>query len=279
MTEPAKETTDHYYARHARMSFRWMAGGLAGLAATVFVVLKLLPGPAAFLLPEKWRDSIGRAAEASMTAGIRHCQTKEADAALLAMAARLADGNGDLPPFSVRVFNLPVVNAFALPGGRIVLTMPLITQAENPEEVAGVLAHELGHAAYRHPEAELIRQAGLTLIVSALTSGGSSSFTALAGSAAILSYSRSAEAEADAFAVQTMEKAAIDPTGLKHFFEKLLKEEGHNRGGVIGGLESAFSTHPGTEERIKAIHPLPDGVAPRPVLNPTQWKALKAVCG
>jgi predicted Zn-dependent protease len=279
VTEPMKETTDHFYARHARTSFHWMAGGLVGIAALVFVVLKLLPGPAAFLLPEKWREAIGEAAETSMTAGVQRCQTKEADLALSAMAGRLADGNGDLPSFSVRVFNLPVVNAFALPGGRIVLTMPLIAQAETPEEVAGVLAHELGHAAYRHPEAELIRQAGLTLIVSALTNGGGSSFTALAGSAAILSYSRSAEADADAFAVETMEKAAIDPMGLKHFFEKLLKDEGRNRGGVIGGLESAFSTHPGTEERIKTIHPLPDGIVARPVLDAAQWKALKAVCG
>jgi predicted Zn-dependent protease len=184
-----------------------------------------------------------------------------------------------MPSVSIRIYDIPVMNAFALPGERIVIMRELIARAEAPEEVAGVLAHELGHVAGRHAEAQLIRATGLQLLFSAATGGGGDTITTAAGLAAILRYSRAAEREADAYALATLRAAAIDPLGLKRFFERIRKEEGARPTGAFGNIGSIFSTHPGTDDRIKAIGPLPNGIIPRPVLSDAEWQALKKICG
>ncbi len=76
-----------------------------------------------------------------------------------------------------------------------------------------------------------------------------------------------------------MTDAAIDPLGLREFFEIMLAEEGKPSTGTWGKIESSLSTHPGTEDRIKKIGPLPDGITPRPVMTEAQWQSLRAICG
>ena len=190
-----------------------------------------------------------------------------------------SDSLPDAPPFSVEVVALPVVNAFALPGGRIVVSARLIAEARRPAEVAGVLAHELGHVYYRHPEAQLVRVMGMQLLLTLAT--GSSSGDALGGLAgllAILRYSRTAEAQADAFATRLMAQGHIDPTGLRDFFVRMQKKMGgKTSGGLLSGIGDMLATHPGTGERIAIIKPLPPGEA-REVLSPEAFAALKAIC-
>ncbi len=265
--------------RRAGKAAAWIIGGLAVLALTVYLVLQLAPQTLAFLLPDSWRNRIGSQIERSLTGGAKLCATAAGQAAVSAMTARLVEGNPDLPPIAISVYNIPIMNAFALPGGRIVVTGELIKKADTPEQVAGVLAHELGHVVHRHSEAQLIRATGLQLLIAIATGGGGGdTISSLAGLATILRYSRQAEAEADTFALQTMENAAIDPLGLKRFFELVLKEEGKAWSGPFGKIEGAFATHPGTRERIESIHPLPAGITPRPVLDAGQWQALKRIC-
>ncbi len=265
--------------RRAGKAAMWIVGGLAALVLAAYLVLQFAPQKLAFLLPDAWRNKIGTQIEAALTGGAKLCQTPDGRAAVSAMAARLSEGNPDMPPIGINVYAIPIMNAFAMPGGRIVITGELIRKAGGPEEVAGVLAHELGHVVHRHSEAQLVRATGLQLLIAIATGGGGDTISSLAGLATILRYTRQAEAEADAFALNALENAAIDPLGLKRFFELVLKEQGTTRTGAFGKLESAFATHPGTEERIKAIHPLPAGVTPRAVLNDPHWQALKAICG
>ena len=66
--------------------------------------------------------------------------------------------------------------------------------------------------------------------------------------------------------------------GLKEFFEIILAEEGKPSTGAWRKISSAIATHPGTEDRIKKIHPLPDNIAARPVMTGDQWQALKKIC-
>ena len=165
-----------------------------------------------------------------------------------------------MPPLRVRVYDIPIMNAFALPGGHIVLTRGLLREASEPGEVAGVLAHEIGHVAHHHPEAQMIRIAGMQVLISVATgTSGGNNASSLAGLAAILKSSRDAEREADAYAVAMLSAARIDPMALKHFLEKILKEEGKFSGGAFSNLGTVFSTHPVTTERIAQIKPLPAG--------------------
>ena len=112
------------------------------------------------LLPDAWSKRVGEQMEASLVQNAKVCQTPGGVKAIAAMLAKLAEGNPDMPPLRVRIYDIPIMNAFALPGGYIVLTRGLLREASEPGEVAGVLAHEIGHVAHHHPEAQMIRIAG-----------------------------------------------------------------------------------------------------------------------
>ncbi len=278
-----------YGWRHVRQVLGWTVGGIAVLAGLGYLTLSFLPQQVAGVMPESWRNRMGEQEIAGLIGGAKRCSTKAGLEATTAIVTALAEGQPDIPAISVEVYDIPVMNAFAVPGGRIVITRELLKAADTAEEVTGVLAHEIGHVVHRHPEAQLVRIAGLNVLVSAMTgsNGGSVSSNA-AGLAAVLEYSREAEAEADAYARETMQKSKIDPMGLKTFFEKVLKMEAGdkstpaskgNDNSVFAKLGKAFSTHPGTEERIKLITPLPDGVSPVRIMTSTQFQDLKTICG
>lgn len=160
------------------------------------------------------------------------------------------------------------VNAFAAPGGIVVVFSGLMVRAGSAEEVAGVLAHEIAHVELRHSIRQLVKAAGLRVIVSALAGD----YSALGGWTARLGelkFSRDAEREADARALQRLADARIDAQGMLRFFGTLTASETTS--------PMVLSTHPATAERIdslqKAIaaHPAaasePLGIAWRPVVQ------------
>ena len=267
-----------FNARRVLYQARWFVAGGACLAAVLYLVLQLAPQMLVRVLPDSWRDRVGAQVEVSLTGGAKQCTAANGAAALTALAARLAEGNPGLPAIAVKVYDMKVMNAFAMPGNRIVITGELIAKASSPDEVAGVLAHEMGHVVLRHSEAQLVRATGLEVLISLFTGGGGDTIGSIAGVATILQYSRGAEAEADTFALSTLSAAKVDPLGLKHFFETVLKEEGKSSGGTLGKIGSLIATHPGTEERIKKIEPLPPRITPHPALGEDQWQALKKIC-
>jgi beta-barrel assembly-enhancing protease len=271
-----------YSKRDIAHVFGWTAGGLALVVALGYVFIALVPDRVAKILPDSWRDRVGHQMEMALVSSARACSTKEGDTAMGAMIAKLAEGSPDLPPISVHIYDIPILNAFAVTGGNIIMTRELIEKADTPDEVAGVLAHEIGHVAHRHPEAQLVRLTGMQVLASVFTgSNGGGTSTNIAGLATFLSFSRAAESEADAYARETLTRASIDPMGLKRFFDKVVTLEGGHtdKSGPFAALGTLFSTHPGTEDRIKEIKPLPTGQSAVPALTAEQWKALKAICG
>lgn len=161
--------------------------------------------------------------------------------------------------WSFTVVNSREVNAFAVPGGHIYVNRGLIEQAQNMSQVAGVLAHEIGHVTRRH-SVEQMQQAqganiGVTLACT-LTGAcdGAASQTAInvGGSALFAKFSRTDEAEADAEAVATTIKAGISPTGIPEMFRILLAERQRSP----SALEGFFLTHPLAEDRITATEAL-----------------------
>ncbi len=255
----------------------WTLGTLLVIGIIGYLLVQYAPQRLAFVMPDSWRDRVGGQVEVALTEGAAACSAKEGAAALSAMAARIAEGTPDLPPLRITVYNVPVMNAFAMPGDRIVITRELIRRATRAEQVAGVLAHEIGHSLKRHPEASIVRATGLEVLVGILT-GGNSNIATAASLVTLLTYSRGAEAEADQVAIDLLTNASIDPMGLKEFFEIILAEEGEPSTGAWGSIGSALSTHPGTKERIDKIKPLPSGIEARPVLTDQQWQALRNIC-
>jgi Zn-dependent protease with chaperone function len=254
-----------------------MGGGLIAVAVVIYLFVSLAPQKLAFVIPDEWRDQLGQAVERSFVSGARECSRPEGKTALAQLSIRLREGNPDLKRFDIRVYDIPVTNAFALPGDRIIILRGLLQRASAPEEVAGVLAHEIGHINYRHAEAHLIRTVGLQLLLSAATGGGSGDgLSSFAGLLAILSYSRSAEVEADGFALEVLTRAKIDPLGLRRFFETIAREEGEPLKGAFGRVGNMMSNHPLTQERVDAIRPAQGEV--RPVMTDNEWQMLKSIC-
>jgi beta-barrel assembly-enhancing protease len=155
------------------------------------------------------------------------------------------------------IVNADMINAFAVPGGYIYINRGLIERAANLSEVAGVVAHEIGHVEYRHGVAQMERMQraniGLTaafILLGRAPSGVEQAAIELGGSAIFARYSREAEHEADAFGIPVLIAAGINPNGLVTMFQKLLEDQQRRPSAV----EQWFSTHPTTQERIAAIN-------------------------
>ena len=147
------------------------------------------------------------------------------------------------------------VNAFAVPGGFIYLNRGLIERANNMSQIAGVLAHEIGHVTQRHSVKQMQKaqnaNIGVTLacvLTRVCESQAAGAAINIAGGAIFARFSRQDEAEADQVGVQYVTRAGIDPRGIPEMFEILLQE----RRARPAGVEAWFLTHPLEEDRIAA---------------------------
>jgi Zn-dependent protease with chaperone function len=156
---------------------------------------------------------------------------------------------GETTPYRLEFRASPTLgaNAFALPGGIIVMTDELVRASRNEQEVLAVIAHELGHVRHRHVMRRLLEGSAIALILAGLTGdiASSSSLAAAAPSLLLqLKYSRDNEREADRYAIQMMKGSGLEPRYLGSLLKRL--EEGASGRGM---LPSFLSSHPATEER------------------------------
>lgn len=150
------------------------------------------------------------------------------------------------------------INAYATVGGKIFINSALLNFVETPEELAGVLSHEVAHVTERH-----ILGAILTRILFANTSDGAAMFFHLG-------FSVGEEAAADSIGIDRMKKSQIDLNGFLSFFKKLEKMD--------GGL-SIISDHPGTKDRMKKVQERSVlKYTSIPILTNDEWKILKNIC-
>ena len=163
------------------------------------------------------------------------------------------------------------INAFAAPGGVVVVYSGLMKKAASAEEVAGVLAHEIAHVELRHSLRQLVKSAGLRVILAA----AAGDYAALGGWAAQLGelkFSRDAEREADARGLERLAEARIAPGGMLRFFETLAQLEAERP----GQLPALFSTHPATAERLTRLRAaVPPGSAAPTEAIAVDWPAVQ----
>lgn len=157
--------------------------------------------------------------------------------------------------YTFYVVNSDVVNAFSLPGGYVYINRGIIERADNVSQLAGVLAHEIGHVAECHGVEQAQRAQNANTALSVLygvlmrrnPSTVEQAGIQVGGSAVFAGYSRTAEREADHVAVSYMIRSGYNPNGLPQFFNKLMTEQQRQPSKV----EQWFATHPLTQERIQ----------------------------
>ena len=164
----------------------------------------------------------------------------------------------------------PVVNAFAMPGGYVVVNAGLIQAADTAEEVAGVLAHEVQHVERRHSLKSMVRNLGWNAAISlALGQIGADAWAGMAAQLGSLKFGRDYETEADVLGLKALHQAHIDAHGMLRFFEKLQQKD--------GTTITLLSTHPATADRLAALKIAVDrqdtgGIQPLPY----DWATIKA---
>ena len=185
--------------------------------------------------------------------------------------------------FRAALIDRPVVNAFALPGGRIFVFRGLLDRVQKPEELAGVLAHEMAHVTQRHGLRKLIAGGGPYYVLRLFVSDRQGVLSAIsAGSQLLVNqyYSRDTEREADTIGWHYLMAANIDPRGLADFFQ--LQTEGE----AATTIPEMFRSHPATSERIASLNQLwekserKSGFVPLPAmtnapLTPIQERLLR----
>ena len=149
----------------------------------------------------------------------------------------------------------------------------LLAKAENPDEIAGVLAHELGHLKHRDNMRGLIYNGGTSFLIGLLFGDitGSSALIFASRTLVTASYSREAEGDADTFAIDVMQKLGRSPKPMGELLFRVTGKEGGK------GL-SILSSHPLTEDRLARMTREDKPPSGPPLLTPEEWVALKSIC-
>jgi Zn-dependent protease with chaperone function len=262
----------------------WSVAAIASLAFILLIGLPFFARVATPLIPYSWEVKLGESVEKDVLAMVsqgkpaRLCTSPGTPgrAALDEITRRLTANLALKGPLKVDVVDIDITNAFALPGGRIFLFREVIEKASSADEVAGALAHEIGHVVHRHSMRAVLHDGALSVLAGLVlgdVTGGTS--IALLGRMMLGSaFSREQERESDQVSVQLMQEAGADPRAINVFFRRLLKADGGE------GVLATFRSHPLTAERIENVDRMADDAPPakRPILSQGQWADLKNAC-
>jgi Zn-dependent protease with chaperone function len=253
----------------------WSLAAICSIALIVTFGVPLIAERLVPLVPMSFERRLGGVVDNQVQAifGGKVCTDPEGNAAFAKMVEKLRQADRLDMPLRTAVLASSIPNALALPGGKIYLFNGLLQKADNPDEIAGVIAHEIGHVTHRDQTRMIIQNGGTSFLIGLLFGDitGSTAVIFAARSLAVASYSRDAEANADAFAIETMHALGRSPAPMG---ELLFRVTGAQGGNTIGILAS----HPLTEERRELMRREDRPATGPEILSAAEWRALKNVC-
>ncbi len=257
-------------------TMRIVGWSLAAACSIVLVTLygiPLLADRMAPLVPVALEERLGEAVDRQVRTllGDEICIGAEGQAALDAMMRKLVEAGGYRGPLHVHVLSSEMSNAFALPGGRLYLLDGLLQRSRHADEVAGVMAHELGHAHHRDGLRRMIQTGGSSFLIGLLFGDitGSGAVVFAARSILNASHSREAETRADEFAIASMQTLGRSPRPLGELLVRVT-------GG--GKLATIVDSHPLSAERLRRMKEADATATGAPILTEAQWQALQGIC-
>jgi Zn-dependent protease with chaperone function len=258
----------------------WSIAATISLVLVAYFGVPAIAGRLAPLLPASLDRKLGDAVDiqlrgildAKNTGPAFECSVAPGRAALDKIVRRL-EAAADLgAPLHSVVVRRPEANAMALPGGQIYVFRGLIEKADTADEVAGVVAHEIGHVAHRDGTKAVLQAGGLSFLFGMLlgdfVGGGAVVFAAK--SVLQSSYTREAEAAADRYGAELMVKAQGNPRALATMLGRI--------GGATEPGMKILLDHPETEARIAAINKIANARPATPFLDSGEWASLKHIC-
>ena len=254
-------------------------GATAAILAGFWFLLPLASGPVASLVSLSWEEGLGRTVQrqalALIAPGARVCDNWLGERAMEKLVQRLSAAKPSRYRFRVTVVDRKTVNAFAVPGGYIVVFRGLIDSSADVNGLAGVMAHEMGHVIERHGLEQLIKALGLSFVIGALI-GDTSAFgniaVEMAQTLATLKFSRDAEREADRIAVEMLNRTNISGRGFQAFFQTMARKAGSEE----KSIGQYFASHPATGGRARFVSEHSTGTGR--AMSATEWQAIGAMC-
>ncbi len=251
----------------------WSLAAAASIVLVTIYGIPLIADRLAPLVPYAVEKRIGEAVDrqARTIFGGQNCTRPEGQAAFDKMMTRLKDAGGFDAPLEAHVLSSNIANAYALPGGKVYLLDGLLQRAKSVDEVAGVMAHELGHAQNRDGLRKIIQTGGSSFLIGLLfgdVSGGGAVLLA-ARMMVDASYSRDAESRADDFTIKAMHGLGRSPRPMGEFLVRIT-------GG--GRISTVIDSHPLSADRLDRMKEQDRGETGAPILTEQEWQALKAIC-
>lgn len=263
----------------------WTFAATVSLIFVAIVVLPALIERLTPLIPLSVERQLGTAVDAQVRAMLNTGNSnkpfecgdaageKAGKAALEQLISRMEQSAGLPIPFKTAVVRRSEANAIALPGGYIYVFEGLVAKSNSADELAGVIAHEIGHVAHRDGTRAILQGAGLSFLFGMLlgdfTGGG---VVVIAAKTITQSaYSREVESAADRYGVELVGKIGGDGRALGTILERI--------GGDIEPGLTLLRDHPVTKERVALINSMAPPRKGPPLMNTMEWAALKRICG
>jgi Zn-dependent protease with chaperone function len=243
--------------------------GLLLVLGLVWGLLPWLAGWGAQAIPVAQEEKLGKLVLAQMrgTGQPRWLEHGPAQQAMTSIGTRLTPGSAYHYQWLIK--HDASVNAFALPGGIVVVHTGLLKKLASADELAAVLSHEVQHVERRHSLKGILHQMGWSTLFGLLWGDVSGIAGALASQAGILQFSRELEAEADRLGYQALVRAGINPAGMVGVLQKFKQEAGVSAPGWL-------SSHPDTDARLAATRQaLKDQPCPTCRALVLDWKAVQ----
>jgi predicted Zn-dependent protease len=250
--------------QHSRRNLRrsvYALVSIIALLATSILLWKPFVATCAYYIPFSWEKKLGEAVFLGIKQETTIIQSeelnKEFKKLLEPLTAAVGPISNDLQFYLAKSDTL---NAFALPGGKVVVNSKTILEAGRLEELFGVLAHEISHVTQRHTARQIITVLGVYTAVDIVLGSGVGTVAAISQGASYLlqqGFSRDQERDADRTGLAYLHAAQIDPNGMIEFFQRIQEE--HDKNITLSEVEKALSflsTHPATADRIAELRDL-----------------------
>jgi beta-barrel assembly-enhancing protease len=227
-------------------------------------------------VPVTWENQLGGAMAERMLRTDSLCT----DSITLAGARSILDrmlATAPTSPYEFRLFIVQdtLINAFAAPGGVVVINSGLITATQRPEELAIVLAHEAQHVLQRHSTRAAIREIPLRLALASFGDGGMGSAAAVGGTLGVLRYRRDDERDADVEGMRMLQRASVDVVSAARFMRTL-----ERRATDFPRFAAYLSSHPLSSQRAETLERLAreSPYEPEPLMDAEHWSRVRAGC-
>jgi Zn-dependent protease with chaperone function len=254
----------------------WSVAATVSIIAVVLFGVPLAADRLAPLVPQAFERRFGDVAEGQVKTvfGGKTCDSAPGQAAFAKLVNALRESAGLDTSIQTAVLASPIPNAFALPGGKVYLFNGLLAKAENADEIAGVLAHELGHLRHRDSTRNLIYNGGTSFLIGLLFGDISGSGALIFASRSLVSasYSREAEQNADTFAIDVMHRLGRPSKPMGELMFRVTGKEGDKSLSIL-------ASHPLTEDRLARMSKEDQPPGGPPLLTAAEWASLKAICG